>query len=191
MSSGNSKVWWCKQQYCIETCNVRSKNQGKLCVVKQELARVNINIFWVSGLKWTRMGEINSDDHYIYYCGQESLRRNRVALIVNKRVWNPLFECSFKNNRMISIHFQANHWRSQKSKSVRRTLMPEKLKLNSSMVTYKTFENYHKKKSMSFFIKGDWNAKLGSQEILEITGKFGLEVQNEVGQRITFRTHWK
>ena len=80
-------------------------NQGKLDVVKQEMARVNIDILWFSVLKWMGMGEFNSDDHYIYYCGQESLR-NGVALIVNKRVWNAVLECNLKNNRMISICFQ-------------------------------------------------------------------------------------
>ena len=76
------------QQYCIATWNVKPMNQGKLEVVKQEMARVNVNILGISKLKWTGMGEFNSDDHYIYYCGQESLRRNGVAIIVNKRVWN-------------------------------------------------------------------------------------------------------
>ena len=75
-----------KKQYCIGTWNVKSMNQGKLEVVKQEMARVNNDILGISELKWTGMGEFNSDDHYISYCGQESLRRNGVALIVNKRV---------------------------------------------------------------------------------------------------------
>ena len=78
------KVRCCKEQYCIGTWSVRSKNQGKLEVVKQEMARVNSDILGISELKWTGMGEFNSDDHYIYCCGQESLRRNGVALIVNK-----------------------------------------------------------------------------------------------------------
>ena len=82
----SSKVRCCKEQYCIGTWNVRSMNQGKLEVVKQEMARVNIDILGISELKWTGMGEFNSDDHYIYYCGQESLRRNGVAMIVKKRV---------------------------------------------------------------------------------------------------------
>ena len=81
-------------------------NQGKLEVVKQEMARVNINILGISELKWTGMGEFNSDDHYIYYCGLKSLRRNGVALIVNKRVWNEVFGYNLKNDRMISVHFQ-------------------------------------------------------------------------------------
>ena len=86
MTGDGSKVRYCKEQYCIGTWNVESLNQGKLEVVKQEMARVNINILGISKLKWTGMGEFNSDDHYIYYCGQESLRRNGVALTVNKRV---------------------------------------------------------------------------------------------------------
>ena len=96
----------CKEQFCIGTWNVRSMNRGKLEVVKQEMARVNTDILAISELKWTGMGEFNSDDHYIYYYEQESLRRNGVALTVNKRVRNAVLGCSLKNNRMISVHFQ-------------------------------------------------------------------------------------
>ena len=96
----------CKEQYCIGTWNVRSMNQGKLEVVKQEMARVNVNILGISELKWTGMGEFNSDDHYICYCRQESLRRNGVTIIVNKRVENAVLGCSLKNKRLISVHFQ-------------------------------------------------------------------------------------
>ena len=81
-------------------------NQGKLEVVKQEMARVNIDILGISELKWPGMSEFNSDDHYIYYCGQESLRRNRVAMIVNKSVQNAVLGCNLINDRMISVHFQ-------------------------------------------------------------------------------------
>ena len=81
-------------------------NQGELEVVKQETARVNIDILGISELKWTGMGEFNSDDHYIYYCGQESLRRNGIAIMVNKRVRNAVLGCNLKNDRMISVHFQ-------------------------------------------------------------------------------------
>ena len=84
MTGDRSKVRCYKEQYCIRTWNVRSMNQGKLEVVKQEVARVNVDILEISELKWTGMGEFNSDDHYIYYCGQESLRRNKVAIMVNK-----------------------------------------------------------------------------------------------------------
>ena len=80
-------------------------NQGKLEVVKQEMARVNVDILGISDLKWTGMGEFNSDDHYIHYHGQESLRRNGVAIMVNKRVRNAVIECNLKNDRMISVHF--------------------------------------------------------------------------------------
>ena len=89
-------------------------NQGKLAVVKQEMARVNVDLLGISELKWTGMGEFNSDDHYIYYCGQESLRRNGVAIMVNKRVRNAVLGCNLKNNRMIclfprqTIHYPNN-----------------------------------------------------------------------------------
>ena len=86
VTGDRSKVRFCKEQYCIGTWNVRSMNQGKLEVVKQETVRVNVDILGISELKWTGMGEFNSDDDYIYYCGQESLRRNGVAIMVNKRV---------------------------------------------------------------------------------------------------------
>ena len=98
VTGDGSKVQCYKEQYCIGTWNVRSMNQGKLEVVKQERARMNINILGISELKWTRMGEFNSDDHCIYYCGQESLRKNGVAL-------NGL-GCNLKNDRMISVHFR-------------------------------------------------------------------------------------
>ena len=81
-------------------------NQGKLEVVKQEMARMNVDILGISELKWTGMGEFNSDDHYIYYCGQESLRRNGVAIMVNKRVENAVLGCTLKNDRKISVCFQ-------------------------------------------------------------------------------------
>ena len=106
VTGDGSKVQRCKEQYCIGIWNVWSMNQGKLEVVKQEIARVNIDILEISELKWTAMGEFNSDDHYIYYCGQESLRRNEVAIIVNKRVRNAVLGYNLQNDRMISVHFQ-------------------------------------------------------------------------------------
>ena len=114
-------------------------NQGKLEVVKQEMARVNVDILEFSELKWTGMGEFNSDDHYIYYCRQESLRRNGVAIMVNKRVHNALLGRNLKNDRMISVCLQGNHSISQLSKSRPQPLMLKKLKLNGSMKTYKIF----------------------------------------------------
>ena len=107
-----SKVGCCKEQYCIGTQNVRSMNQGKLEEVKYEMARVTIYILGISELKWTGMCEFNSDDHCIYYCGQESLRRNGVAIIVNKRVQNAVLGCNLKNDKMISVS-EANHSISQ------------------------------------------------------------------------------
>ena len=106
MTGDGSKVQCCKEQYWIGTWNVQFMNQGKLEVVKQEMARVNVNTLGISEQKWTGMGEFNSDDHYIYYRGQESLRRNGVAIIVNKRVQNAVLGCNLKNNRMISVRFQ-------------------------------------------------------------------------------------
>ena len=106
VTGDGSKVRCYKEQYCIGTWNVRSMNQGKLEVVKQEIARVNVDILGISKLKWTGMSEFNSDDHYIYYCWQQSLRRNGVALIVNKRVQNAVLGCNLKNDRMISVRFQ-------------------------------------------------------------------------------------
>ena len=114
-------------------------NQGKLEVVKQEMARVNIDVLGISELKWTGMGEFNSDDHIIYYCGQESLRRNGVALIVNKRVRKAVLGCNLKHNRMISVRFQGKPFNITVSKSMPQPLMLKKLKLNGSMKTYKTF----------------------------------------------------
>ena len=86
VTGDRNKVRCCKEQYCIETWNVRSMNQGKLKVVKWEMARVNVDTLGISKLKWTGMGQFNSDDHYIYFYGQGSLRRNRVDIMVNKRV---------------------------------------------------------------------------------------------------------
>ena len=106
VTSDGSKVPSCEEKHCIGTCNVRSMNQGKLEVVKQEMARVNVDILGNSELKWTGMGEFNSDDHYIYYCGQESFGRNGVAIMVNKRVRNAVLGSNLKNDRMISVHFQ-------------------------------------------------------------------------------------
>ena len=106
VTGDGSKVRCYKEQYCIGTWNVRCINQGKLEVVKEEMARLNIDILGIRKLKWTGMGEFDSDDHYIYYCGQESLRRNGVYIIVNKRVRNEILGCNLKNDRMISVCFQ-------------------------------------------------------------------------------------
>ena len=107
MTGDGSTVWFYNEQHCIGTWNVRFMNQGKLEMLKQGMERVNVNILGVSELKWTWMGKFNTDDHYIYYCWQESRRRNGVAIIVKKRVWNAVLGCNLKNDRMISVHFQS------------------------------------------------------------------------------------
>ena len=114
-------------------------NQGKLDVAKQEIARVNVDILGISKPKWTRMGEFNSDDHYIYYCGQESLKRNEVSIIVNKRVQNTVLGCNLKKDRMISVHFQGEPLNITVIQAMPQPVMLKKLKLSGSMKTYKTF----------------------------------------------------
>ena len=106
VTGDRNKVRCCKGQYCIGTWNVSSMHQGKLEVVEQEMARVNVDILGISELKWTGMGEFNSDDHSIYYCRQEALGRNGVAINVNKRVQNAVLGCNLKNDRMISVSLQ-------------------------------------------------------------------------------------
>ena len=139
VTGDRSKVRCCKEQYCTGTWNVRSMNQGKLEVIKQEMARVNIDILGIRELKWTGMGEFNSDDHYIYYDGQKSLRRNGIAIMVNKRVRNAVLGCNLKNNRMISVHIQGKPFNIMVIQSMPQPVRLKKLKLNGSMKTYKTF----------------------------------------------------
>ena len=131
------KVRCCQEQYCIGTWNIRSMNQGKLEVVKPEMARVNVDILGISELKWTVMGEFNSDYHYIYYCGQESLRRNGVAIMDNRRVQNAVLGCNLKNDRMISVHLQGKLVNITVIQVYAPTSNAEKLKLNGSMKTYR------------------------------------------------------
>ena len=114
-------------------------NQGKFEVVKQEMARVNVDILGISELKWTGMGEFNSDNHYIYYCGQESLKRNGIAIMVNKRAQNALPGCNLKNDRIISVHFQGKLFNIMLIQVYASPVRLKKLKLNGSMKTYKTF----------------------------------------------------
>ena len=152
-------------------------------VVKQEMARVNINILGISELKWTEMGELNSEDHYIYYCGQESLRRNGVAIMVNKRVRNAVLGCSLKNDRMISVRFQGKPFNIMVIQVYAPTNYAEEAEVEQFYEDLQDFLELTPKKDVLFII-GDWNAKVGSQEIPEVTGKFGLGVQNEAGQRL-------
>ena len=117
VTGDGSKVWCYKEQYCIGTWNVRSMNQGKLEVVKQEIARVNINILGISELKWTGMGKFNSNDHYIDYCGQDSLRRNGVTLIFNKRIQTAVLGGNLKKwqNALCSLPRQIIQYHSNSS----------------------------------------------------------------------------
>ena len=125
-------------------------NQGKLEVVQQEVARVSIDTLGISELKWTGTGKFNSDDFYIYFCGQESIRRNGVAIIVNKRVQNAVLVCNLKNDRMISVHFQGKLFGITVIQVYAQPLMPKKLKLNGSMKTYLQYLLELTPKKMSF-----------------------------------------
>ena len=152
-----SKVWCCKEQCCIGTWTVRSMNQGKLEVVKQEMARVNVNILRISKLKWPGMGEFNSDDHYIYYCGQESLRRNGVAIMVNKRVWNAILGCNLKNDRMISVRFQGKPFNITVIQVCAPTSNAEENEVERFYEDLQDLLELTPKKVVIFII-GDWNA---------------------------------
>ena len=159
-------------------------NQGKLEVVKQEMARVNIDILGISELKWTGMGEFNSEDYYIYFCGQESLRRNGVALIVNKRVWNAVLGCSLKNSQMISVHFQGKRFNITVIQVYAPTSNAEKAEVEWFYEDVQDLLELEPKKDVLFII-GNWKAKVESQEITGVTGRFGPGVQNEAGKRLT------
>ena len=161
-------------------------NQGTLEVVKQETARVNVDILGISVLKWTGMGEFNSDDHYI--CGQESLRRNGVAVMFNKRVQNAVLGCSLKNDRMISVRFQGKPFNITAIQVYAPTSNAEEAEVEWFYEDLQDLLELTPKKDVLLII-GDWNAKVGSQEIPRITGKFGLGVQNEAGQRLTEFCH--
>ena len=158
-------------------------SQGKLEAVKQDIARVNTDILGISELKWTGMGEFNSDDHYIYCCGEESLGKNGGALIVNKRVQNAVLGCNLKNDRMISVHFQGKRFNRvsilQFSTTITVVIRVCVLTSNAEEAEVERFYEdlqdlleLTPKKDVLFII-GDWNAKVGSQEIPGVTGKFG------------------
>ena len=148
------------------------------------MARVNVNILGISELKWTGMGKFNSD-HYTYYCRQEYLRRNRVAIMVNKRVWNAVLECNLKNDRMISVHFQAKPFSITVIQVYAPTTNTEEAEI-WTVLWRPTRPSKLTPPNDVLFIIGDWNTKVGSQEIPKVTGKFGLGVQNEARQRVTF-----
>ena len=155
-------------------------NQGKLEMVKQ-MARVNIDILGISELKWTRMGEFNSEDHYIYYSGQESLRRNGVAIIVNKRVCIAVFGCNLKNNRMISVHFQSKPFSITVIQAYAPTSNAEEAEFERFYEDLQDLLELTPKKDVLFII-GDWNAKVGSQETPKVTGNLALEYRMKQGK---------
>ena len=158
-------------------------NQGKLEVVKQEMARVNVNILRISKLKRTGMAEFNSGDHYIYYCGQESRRRNGVAIMVNKTVRNAVLGCNLKNDRMISVRFQGKPFNITVIQVYAPTNNAEEVEVKWFYEDLQDLLELTPKKDVLFII-GDWNAKVGSQEIPGVTGKFGLGIWNEAEQRL-------
>ena len=153
-------------------------------MVKQGMARVNFDILGISELKWTAMGEFNSDDHYVYYCGQESLRRNRVAIIVNKRIQNTVLGHNLKNDIMISVHFQGKPFNITVIQVYAPTSNTEEAEAERFYEDLQDLLELTPKKDVLFII-GDLDAKVGSQETPGVTGKFGLRVQNEAGQRLT------
>ena len=142
---------------------------------------MNVDILGISGLKWSGMGEFNSDDHYIYYCGQESLRRNGVAIMVNKRVQKAVLGCNLKNDRMISICFQGKPFNITVIQVYAPTSNAEEAEVEQSYEDLQDLLELILKIDVLFII-GVWNTKVGSQETPGVTGKFGLGVQNEAGQ---------
>ena len=151
-------------------------NQGKLEVVKQEMARVNVDILGISKLKWTGIGEFNSDDHYIYYCGQESLRRNGVAIMVNKRVRNAVPGCNLKNDRMISVRLQDKPFNITVIQVYAPTSNADETEIERFYEDLQDLLERTLKKDVPVII-GDWNAKVGSQETPGVTGIFGLDAE--------------
>ena len=158
-------------------------NQGKLELVKQEMARVNVNILGISKLKWTGMGEFNSDNHYIYYYRQESIRRNGVAIMVNKRVQNAVLGCNLKNDRMISVSFQGKPFNITVIQAYAPTSNAEEAEVERFYEDLQDLLELTPQKDVLFII-GDRNAKVRSQETPRVTRKFGLGIQNEAGQRL-------
>ena len=147
------------------------------------MARVKIDILGINERKWTGMGEFNSDDHNIYYCGQESLRRNGVAIMVNKRVQNAVLGCNLKNDRIISVRFQGKPFSITVIQVCALTSKAEEAQVKRFYEDLQDLLELTPKKDAHVII-GDWNAKVGSQETPGVTGKFGLGLQNEAGQRL-------
>ena len=158
-------------------------NQGTLEVIKPEMIKVNVNILGISELKGTGMGEFNSDDHYIYYCEREYLRRNGGASMVNKRVLHAVLRCNLKDERMIPVRFQGKPFNITVIQAFAPMRNAEEAEVEWYCEDLQDLLELISKKDV-LFIKGDWNVKVGSQEILGVTGKFGLGILNEAGQRL-------
>ena len=156
-------------------------NQGKLEAIKQEMARVKVDILGISELKWTGMGEFNSDDRYIYYCRQESLRRNGVAIMVNKRVWNAVLGCNLKNNRKISVRFQGKPFNITVIQVYTPTSNTEEAEVEQFYEDLQDLLDLTPQKDVLLII-GDWNAKEGSQETPRVTGNLALEYRMKQGK---------
>ena len=182
MSGGENKVWYCKEHLCTGIWNIRSMSQGKLDVVKQKMARLDINFLGISELKLTEKGEINSDDHNMYYGRLESLRWNGVALIVNKRVQNVVLGSNLKNDIMISVCFQGKPFNITVIQ-IYATTYAKEAEVDQFYKNLQDLLQLTLKKIL--FIIEDWNWKVGSQELPRITGKFALGVQNEAEQSLT------
>ena len=148
------------------------------------MERLNIDILGISELKWMEMGKFNSDNHYIYYSGQEYLRRNGVALTINKRVQNAVLGGNLKNNRMISVHFQGKPFNIIVIQVYAPTTNAKRAEVDQFYEDLQDLLKLTSKKDV-ILITGDWNAKIGSQEIPGVTGKFCLGIQIEAGQRLT------
>ena len=145
------------------------------------MARVNTDILGISELRWTGMGEFNSDDHYIYYCGQEPLRRNGVAIIVNKRVLNAVLGCNLKNDRMISVHLQGKPFNIMVIQLCALTSNTEEAEVEQFYEEVQDILELIVKKD-ALFILEDWNTKVGSQETPGVTGNLALEYKMKQGK---------
>ena len=192
-SKNNAQLWmWpvmevqsdAIRQYCIGTWNVRSTNQDKVEEIKQEVTRVDIDNLGISELKWSGMVEFYSDDHYICYCGQEILRRNGVALIVNERVQNAVLGCDLKNDRMISVCYQSKAFNITVIQVCAPITSAKEAEQSWTVLWWPTRPSRTKTRKRCPFIVGDWNAKLKSRDTWG-NRQVSFEVQNEAGQRLT------
>ncbi|XP_063165946.1 craniofacial development protein 2-like, partial [Candoia aspera] len=182
-AGGERRIRCSKDQNTIGTWNVRSMSQGKLDVVIGEMSRLKIDILGVSELKWTGMGHFTSNDHQIYYCGQEDHRRNGVAFIINSKVAKAVLGYNPKNDRMISIRIQGKPSNITVIQIYAPTTNAEEAEVEQFYEDLQHLLDNTPKRDV-IFITGDWNAKVGSQMTPRITGKYGLGEQNEAGHRL-------